>query len=70
MSTVVTVSPKYQVVIPQEVREQMNLKPGQKVMFMPWKGAYIIVPVMSPDEAFGFLKGQELSVEREKVDAD
>jgi len=70
MSSVVTVSPKFQVVIPQEVREHMGLKPGQKVMFMPWKGAYIIVPVMSPDQAYGFLKGHELPVEREKQDLE
>lgn len=66
MSTTVTVSPKYQIVIPQEVREAMKIRPGQKVMFMEWRGAYVIVPVMGPDEAFGLLKGQEIRVEREK----
>ena len=70
MSTTVTVSPKYQVVIPQEVREQMKIKPGQKVMFVHWKGAYAIVPVLSPDDAFGYLKGHDIGVEREKKDLD
>ncbi|MFM8771714.1 MAG: AbrB/MazE/SpoVT family DNA-binding domain-containing protein [Candidatus Kapaibacterium sp.] len=68
MSTTVTVSPKYQVVIPQEVRERMNIKPGQKVAFMEWKGSIVIVPVPSADEAFGFLKGHDISIEREKED--
>ncbi len=68
MSTTVTVSPKYQIVIPQEVRERMEIKPGQKISFMEWNGSFVIVPVLSPDEAFGFLKGHEVSIEREKED--
>lgn len=68
MSTTVTVSPKYQIVIPQEVRERMEIKPGQKISFMEWNGSFVIVPVLSPDEAFGFLKGHEVSIDREKED--
>ncbi len=70
MGSTVTVSPKYQIVIPQEVREAMNIKPGQRVMFMEWKGAYVLVPVLSPDEAFGMFKGQAVDVEREKEEYD
>lgn len=66
MSTTVTVSPKFQIVIPQEVRERMDIKPGQKVTFMEWKGAVVIVPLLSADEAFGFLKGLDVTLEREK----
>jgi len=68
MSTTVTVSPKYQIVIPQEVREQMNIKPGQRVMFMEWRGAFVLVPVLTPDDAFGVLKGHDVSVDREKTE--
>lgn len=70
MSNTVTVSPKYQIVIPQEIRESMKIRPGQRVMFMEWRGAYVIVPVLDPDEAFGVFKGQEIHIEREKEDYD
>ncbi|MBU3680153.1 MAG: AbrB/MazE/SpoVT family DNA-binding domain-containing protein [Candidatus Kapabacteria bacterium] len=70
MSTTVTVSPKFQIVIPQELRERMDIKPGQKVTFMEWKGAMVIVPVLSADEAFGFLKGLDVKLEREKDQAE
>jgi AbrB family looped-hinge helix DNA binding protein len=70
MSTTVTVSPKYQIVIPQEVREAMKIKPGQRVMFMEWRGAFVLVPVLDPDEAFGMFKGHDLHIEREKEEYD
>jgi AbrB family looped-hinge helix DNA binding protein len=70
MSSTVTVSPKYQIVIPQEVREAMKIKPGQRVMFMEWRGAYVLVPVLDPDEAFGMFKGHDLRIEREKEEYD
>lgn len=59
MSTTVTVSPKFQIVIPQEIRERMDIKPGQKVTFVEWQGAIAIVPVIEPEQAFGFLKGKQ-----------
>lgn len=70
MSSTVTVSPKYQIVIPQEVREAMKIKPGQRVMFMEWRGTYVLVPVLSPDEAFGLFKGHSVDIEREKEEYD
>ena len=56
MKSTVTVSPKYQIVIPQEVREQMGIKPGQKVTFVEWRGTYALIPVLNVPEAHGFLK--------------
>ncbi|RPI69405.1 MAG: AbrB/MazE/SpoVT family DNA-binding domain-containing protein [Ignavibacteriae bacterium] len=61
MSTTVTVSPKFQIVIPQEIRERMDIKPGQKVTFVEWQGAIAIVPVIEAEQAFGFLKGKNLA---------
>lgn len=66
MSTTVTVSPKYQIVIPQEVRERMGIKPGQKVTFVEWQGTIAIVPVLEGDQGFGFLKGRDVELSREK----
>ena len=70
MSTTVTVSPKYQIVIPQEVRERMNIQPGQKVTFVEWQGTIAIVPVLQNEEGFGFLKGNSVDPAREKDNGD
>jgi AbrB family looped-hinge helix DNA binding protein len=42
---VVTVSPKFQVVIPKEVREKLNLRPGQKVEAFALGNRVELVPV-------------------------
>jgi AbrB family looped-hinge helix DNA binding protein len=41
----VTISSKYQVVIPRKIREQFNLKPGQKIMFISYKNTLRVVIV-------------------------
>ena len=53
----VTVSPKYQVVIPSEVRERMKLKPGQKLAVVEKDGVVHLVPVRPLKEMRGFAKG-------------
>jgi len=52
----VTVSPKYQVVIPSEVRERMKLKPGQKLAVVEKDGVVHLVPVLPLKEMRGFAK--------------
>jgi AbrB family looped-hinge helix DNA binding protein len=54
---VVTVSSKYQVVIPQDVREKMNLKPGQKVIVVEKGGVVHLIPEKPIKELRGFVKG-------------
>ena len=54
---IVTVSSKYQVVIPQEVRERMNLKPGQKVIVVEKDGVVHLIPENPMKELRGFAKG-------------
>jgi AbrB family looped-hinge helix DNA binding protein len=66
----VTISSKYQVVIPREVREQFNLKPGQKIMFIPYNKVLHVVIVPSIKQARGMLKGINTDVEREEVDEE
>lgn len=63
-----TISPKYQVVIPREIREKWNVKPGQKVRFIVYGNHLEIVPVREIKEARGFLKGMGSEIEREEED--
>jgi AbrB family looped-hinge helix DNA binding protein len=64
MSTV-TVSPKYQVVIPKEIRESMGIEPGRKVHMMVYKGNIVLIPLRPMRELRGFLKGIEADFERD-----
>ena len=54
---VVTVSSKYQVVIPQKVREKMKLKPGQKIIVIEKDGVVHLIPEKPLKELRGFIKG-------------
>ena len=67
MSTV-TISPKYQVVIPRKVRESMRLRAGQKVEVFERGGHIVLVPVRDIRELRGFLKGIDTTVERDEED--
>ena len=61
----VTVSPKYQVVIPREIREALGIRPGQKVQAIQYGNRIELVPVRPLSEARGFLKGMDTTIERE-----
>jgi AbrB family looped-hinge helix DNA binding protein len=62
----VTVSPKYQVVIPKSIREALKLRPGQKMRVMEYDGRIELIPDRDISELRGFLKGIDTHVEREK----
>ncbi len=62
------ISTKYQVVIPRKIREQYQLKPGQKVVFIPLKNSLRVVIVPPIEEGFGFLEGIDSTVERDEDD--
>jgi len=64
----VTVSPKYQVVIPLKVREQMRVKPGQKMHVIAYDNMVVFIPVRSIKEARGSLKGINTDVNRDEGD--
>ncbi len=64
----VTVSPKYQVVIPQKIREQMKVKPGQKMHVIAYDNMVVFIPVRLMKEARGSLKGINTNIEREEED--
>ena len=63
---VVTVSPKYQVVIPQRIREALGLKPGQKVEAVQFLDRIEFIPVRPIKAMRGFLKGIDTRVPRER----
>ncbi len=61
----VTVSPKFQVVIPKDLRRQLNIKVGQKLKARI-RGEHIeLVPEQPVSAARGFLQGIDSTVERE-----
>ena len=62
----VTVSPKYQVVIPKAVRRSLNLRPGQKMQVVEYDGRIELIPERDIKELRGFLKGINTEFEREK----
>jgi AbrB family looped-hinge helix DNA binding protein len=62
----VTVSPKYQVVIPKIVRESMHLRPGQKMQVVEYDGRIELIPERDIKELRGFLKGIDTGFKREK----
>lgn len=61
----VRLSPKYQIVIPKSVREAMNLRPGQEVAVMRYRGRIELVPMSPVSEMRGILRGIEPTVDRE-----
>lgn len=61
----VTISPKYQVVIPKEIRERLGLLPGQKVLAIAYGGRIELIPVRPARQMKGFLNGIDTNVERE-----
>ncbi|MDO8526057.1 MAG: AbrB/MazE/SpoVT family DNA-binding domain-containing protein [Deltaproteobacteria bacterium] len=66
--TYTSVSTKYQVVIPKEVRERIDIKPGQK--FIVWEKAGIIylIPVLKFKAMEGYFKGMNIEGYREEED--
>lgn len=61
----VTVSPKFQVVIPQAVREQMHIAAGQKLQIVTFDRRIELLPIESPQQLRGFLNGIDTTVTRD-----
>jgi len=61
----VTLSPKYQVVIPQSIREALGLEPGEKMQVLHYQDRIEFIPRRSLKEMRGFLKGLDTAVPRE-----
>ncbi len=63
--TAVTVSPKFQVVIPKEIRESMGIVSGQKVEILTYQNRIELIPIQPMRRMRGFLKGIDTRVERD-----
>ena len=61
----VTVSPKFQVVIPRAIRERLQIKAGQKVQAIAFEDRVELIPVRPAKSMRGFLKGLDTRVKRE-----
>ncbi len=62
----VTVSPKYQVVIPKNIRDALKLRPGQKMRVVEYEGRIELIPDRDISELRGFLKGIDTRLERQR----
>jgi AbrB family looped-hinge helix DNA binding protein len=60
-----TISPKYQVVIPKAIRELLRLRPGQKVQAIVYRNRIELIPVKPVKKMRGFISGINTSVDRE-----
>ena len=61
----VTISPKYQVVIPQQVREALGLRVGEKVQVIPFRNRIELVPVREMRRYRGIAKGMDTALSRD-----
>ncbi len=64
--TTVTVSPKFQIVIPKDVRESMGLVSGQKIQVMTYRNRIELIPIKPMKKMKGFLRGLDTEVKRDK----
>ena len=62
---IVTVSPKFQVVIPLKVRQSLDLQPGQKVHVLLYENRIELIPVVPIQSARGIFRGIDTDIPRE-----
>lgn len=60
----VTVSREYEVIIPESIRDRMNLQPGQQIQMFLHENRIELIPVQSARELRGFLEGIDTNVSR------
>ncbi len=61
----VTVSPKFQVVIPLAVRERLGIQAGRKLQVLAYDNRVELLPMETPQQLRGFLRGLDTTVTRE-----
>lgn len=68
MTNVTTLSEKFQISIPKEVRDTQNWKPGQKLAFIPDGKGVKLVRVPELEDLLGLVKGADTSGYRDRDD--
>jgi AbrB family looped-hinge helix DNA binding protein len=63
-----TISTKYQVVIPKEIRKTLKISPGQRVKFISYDNRLEIIPLVDLEDLVGICEGMDTSIEREETD--
>jgi AbrB family looped-hinge helix DNA binding protein len=68
MSTIATVSSKFQILIPKEVRDHMGLRAGQRIAFIAKPEGFLVVPVPKREELAGMARGANPEGYRDRND--
>lgn len=63
--TTVKLSPKYQIVIPKEIRNKLKLRPGQRMQLIQLEDRIEFILLKDIKDARGFLKGINTDIKRE-----
>lgn len=61
----IKISPKYQVVIPQKLRQSLSLRPGMKLQVMQFEDRIELIPLRSARSLRGSLRGLDTDVPRD-----
>jgi AbrB family looped-hinge helix DNA binding protein len=62
----VTISPKFQIVIPKAIRDLLRLRPGQKIQAIAYEDRIVLIPVRGAKDMRGFLRGIDTTVDRDR----
>jgi AbrB family looped-hinge helix DNA binding protein len=62
----VTLSPKFEIEIPQEMRDALGLKPGQRFQVFQFQNRIELIPWMPMHKARGMFPGIDTDIERER----
>ena len=62
----VTISPKFQVVIPKEIRKIFSIHPGEKLQVLSYEDRIELIPLKKFRRMRGFLKGMDTTIDREE----
>jgi AbrB family looped-hinge helix DNA binding protein len=63
--TTVTVSPKFQIIIPREMRKALKIQPGAKLAVFRSGNRIELIPVLPAREMRGYLRGMDTTIDRD-----